>query len=351
VYWLWLLRARDQLGVLALLAACGVLAACAGGNGEEAAAPNPKPDACAEDLGDTTPALPEKELPALAFAAVQEHGDLDLYVVPKAGAPPAKIASSPKLDEYSPTWSPDGTRLAYRQNPRGEHASDIWVMNADGSGKTNLTTTPDATEWSPAWSPDGKTIAYHGPSSGAGVGDLYLMRPDGSGKRNLTNEKTLGRSNEYPTWSPDSRRITFISYGSEGNFEIWVINVDGTCRKQLTDNPAADEWPAWSPDGSRIAFMTNRDGNYEIYTMSPDGSNLVNVTNTSNLHEDFPAWTPDGRLVFTRRPERQRSERALDSDGRRSVSPAPPRLSRPRSAGCVSSGLTSLGSESSAQGG
>ena len=100
-------RVRDQLGVLALLAACGFLAACAGGNGEEAAAPNPKPDACAEDLG-TPPALPEKELPALAFAAVQKHGDLDLYVVPKAGAPAVKIASSPKLDEYSPTWSPMG---------------------------------------------------------------------------------------------------------------------------------------------------------------------------------------------------------------------------------------------------
>ena len=137
------------------------------------------------------------------------------------------------------------------------------------------------------------------------------MRPDGSGKRNLTNEKTLGRSNEYPTWSPDSQRIAFISYGSEGNFEIWVINADGTCRKQLTDNPAADEWPAWSPDGSRIAFMTNREGNYEIYTMSQDGSNPVNVTNTSDLHEDFPAWTPDGRLVFTRRPERGKEANEL----------------------------------------
>lgn len=57
--------------------------------------------------------------------------------------------------------------------------------------------------------------------------------------------------------------------------------------------------------------MTNREGNYEINTMSQDGSNPVNVTNTSDLHEDSPAWTPDGRLVFTRRPERGKEANEL----------------------------------------
>jgi hypothetical protein len=84
-------------------------------------------------------------------------------------------------------------------------------------------------------------------------------------------------------------RIAFAS-NRDGNFEIYVMNADGSGVTRLTNNPAND-WPSWSPDGKRIAFDSNRDGNFEIYVMNADGSGQTNLTN--NQAEDWgPSWSP-----------------------------------------------------------
>jgi TolB protein len=239
----------------------------------------------------------------LAYAAAAEPaGQLDLYVARGDGARPVAIASSPK-DEYTPTWSPDGSELAFRVNRPGPYAPDIWVANADGSDARNVTATPQDTEWSPAWSPNGSRIAYYFGANGAGGGDLYAMRPDGTDRTNLTDEPAGAGSNEYPSWSPDSAWIAYIHYTQEGNFEIWAMRADGSCPVNLTNDPRADEWPAWSPDGRSIAFMSDRDGIFgagDIFVMAPDGSSPVNLTRTRRVNESFPAWTPDGRIGFVR---------------------------------------------------
>jgi WD40-like Beta Propeller Repeat/Haem-binding uptake, Tiki superfamily, ChaN len=81
------------------------------------------------------------------------------------------------------------------------------------------------------------------------------------------------------------------------------MNADGSAIVNLTQSPqSSDEWPQWSPDGSAIAFRSDRDGNAEIYTMRPDGTGQVNVSR-SPLYDDFPAWTPDGRIGFQREGE------------------------------------------------
>ncbi|HUU97683.1 MAG TPA: hypothetical protein VM487_18260, partial [Phycisphaerae bacterium] len=73
-------------------------------------------------------------------------------------------------------------------------------------------------------------------------------------------------------------KIAFTT-GRDGNYEIYVMNPDGSGLTRLTSNAAIDEAPAWSPDGTEIAFQTNRDGNYEIYVMNADGSGQTNLTN------------------------------------------------------------------------
>lgn len=227
----------------------------------------------------------------LAFASERAHGtDLDVWIAWGDGSAPRKLTAL-RTDEFSPSWSPDGARIAYRVNPPRSDVGDIWVMDADGSGKRNLTRTPRTAEWSPAWSPDGTAIAYF---SNAAGGDVWVMRPDGTARRNLTGGASS--LSEYPTWSPDGTRIAFNDHRT-GNFEIFAMNADGSRQVNLTNDPASDEWPSWSPDGSRIAFRSMRDGNAEIYTVSPDGSGQVNVTR-SRGYEDFPAWTPDGRIGF-----------------------------------------------------
>ena len=89
-----------------------------------------------------------------------------------------------------------------------------------------------------------------------------------------------------PTWSPDGRQIAFASI-LDGNYNIFAINVDGTNRIRLTNNPADDERPDWSPDGRQIAIADNGEG--EIYVINADGTGLTNITNSPD-YETSPDW-------------------------------------------------------------
>ena len=84
---------------------------------------------------------------------------------------------------------------------------------------------------------------------------------------------------------------------ASGDFEIFVMNADGSDVVRLTKSTGLDARPAWSPDGKKIAFTTNRDGNYEIYVMNADGSHPRNVTSHPS-RDDYPCWHPDGRRLL-----------------------------------------------------
>jgi len=85
-------------------------------------------------------------------------------------------------------------------------------------------------------------------------------------------------------WSPDGEQIAFASY-RDGNWEIYIMNADGSDQRNVTDNPTSDGLPAWSPDGEQIAFTSEREGNFEIYLMNADGSGEIRLTN--NQADDF----------------------------------------------------------------
>ena len=242
--------------------------------------------------GGGTGAAKEGEL-VLAYAS-DPAGSLDLFVAAIGDASPRRVAGS-RRDDFSPSWSPDGRRIAYRVNPLRSDAGDIWIVRADGTGARNVTRTPRVAEWSPAFSPDGKRIAYYSSASGQG-GDVWVMRPDGTDRRNVTRN---GQLNEYPTWSPNGRNLAFNSY-RDGQFEVYRATANGSRQRNLTRNPAHDKWPAWSPNGHHIAFVSERDGRDDVFVMRADGSGVVNLTRTSALEETHPAWMPDGRLSFIR---------------------------------------------------
>ena len=97
------------------------------------------------------------------------------------------------------------------------------------------------------------------------------------------------------------RRVGQIAFTSErdGNWEIYVMNADGTGERRLTSSAGDDMLPVWSPDGSRIAFTSTRDGNGEVYVMNADGSDQTNLTNHPGA-DGGPRWSPDGtRIAFT----------------------------------------------------
>ena len=95
----------------------------------------------------------------------------------------------------------------------------------------------------------------------------------------------------YPAISPDGNSIAFSYKG-----DIFTVPSNGGIPTPLTPHKSYDYKPVWSPDGKHIAFASDRDGNFEIYLINPDGTHLQRLTNTPG-HEDFPAWSPDGKTI------------------------------------------------------
>ena len=133
-------------------------------------------------------------------------------------------------------------------------------------------------------------------SDRAGNFDIYVMNPDGTGLVRVTDDPA---EDTHPTWSPDGRSIAFVST-RDGNKEIYVVSADGGAATRLTNNAAEDFSPAWSLSVTtpRIAFVSHRDGNDEVYLMNTDGTGQTNITNNAADDND-PAWllTAAGTLI------------------------------------------------------
>jgi Tol biopolymer transport system component len=144
---------------------------------------------------------------------------------------------------------------------------------------------------------DSGLIAFTAASKEGGDLDIYTVYPDGSGLKNLTNNP---EADTTPVWSPDGKRIAFVS-ARDGNENIYVMNADGSNVTRLTDDPAMDTMPLWSPDGTKIAYTSGNlylnDTN--IYVVNVDGQNSHRVTNYAPKTIVFSqAWSPDGLYIY-----------------------------------------------------
>jgi tRNA A-37 threonylcarbamoyl transferase component Bud32/outer membrane protein assembly factor BamD (BamD/ComL family) len=117
---------------------------------------------------------------------------------------------------------------------------------------------------SPCWLPDGRMLYAGCLEDECGI---IVMQADGSNPRQVA----AGGAETNPEAAPDGRRVVFMSQ-RDGNWEIYVVNIDGSGLKRLTRDPANDGLPTWSPDGRHIAFVSDRDGAWAVWIMRPDGS-------------------------------------------------------------------------------
>jgi TolB protein len=189
-----------------------------------------------------------------------------LYTIGRGsrGARPVRASSV----IYKGVWSPAGSELIVAGQV-GAGNTEILRLSSDGRIAARMTNHP-AIDTMPSWSPDGSKLAFV--SDRTGAPQIYLMNPDGSGQRRISFQ---GSYNVNPVWSPREDRIAYAGM-VRGRFDIFTMKPDGSDVVQLTST-GHNEYPSWSPNGRQIAFQSGRGAGTAIYVINANGTNLRRI--------------------------------------------------------------------------
>lgn len=205
-------------------------------------------------------------------------------------APPAGSGKPVAFDvrqgtSFAVAVSPDGRSLAF------DLQGSLWVMPADGGTARRITDYFSGAHL-PSWSPDGTRLAYYAFREGSF--NLWTVRPDGSDARPLTQGEHDDRE---PAWSPDGSKIAFAS-DRGGAYHIWVIAAGGGTPRQLTTGARADRAPVFSPDGRTIAFASTQGGSSTIHSVPAAGGPVTLLRAAPpGARVEAPSYAPDSRLA------------------------------------------------------
>jgi TolB protein len=184
----------------------------------------------------------------------------------------------------NPAWSPDEKLIAFSAEENGN--TDIFVVDSGGNNRRKITSN-SARDTEPVFSPDGYRIAFISDRDGKPA--VYTMNSDGTGaaQRISPADGTVGDCSK-PAYSPNGRFIVF-SAGDDTKRNLYIAYSDGTNVRRLMDHPSINTDPVFNPESTRIAFTSNRTGNFAIYTMDVDGTNIQQVT-FGAANDTRPSW-------------------------------------------------------------
>lgn len=259
----------------------------------------------------------------IAYVSAGEFND-DIFLTNVSHTVSYNLSNARSRD-WHPTWSANGTQIAFNSDRDGN--PEIYIMNANGSEPQNISNNA-ALDVSPDWSPIRNEIAFI--SNRDGGFDLYIYDVDNASTRRLTIDgavksdpdwsptgqeivfwelkddiaqlKTINietgeistliaeGQNLWPAWSPTGEVIAFHS-GLDGNDDIFLYNLADASISALTTDSSNEKSVSWSPDGQQMVFMSDRDGNENLYLMNADGTRVTRLTDADE-NEHSPTWQP-----------------------------------------------------------
>lgn len=228
--------------------------------------------------------------------AAEPDGNLDLYLV-RDGDPARTIELTDTADlrERYPRLSPDGRSLVYAVDA-ADGSTDLWIMTLDERGQRRgarrLLDGPGNLSES-SWSPDGRSLLVRSDTEDRARLFLYVL---------ATGELQRFAIDAFnPSWSPDGSAIAFggVDPDDPDNANIFVMNGDGSDRRLVVDTGYDDFFPIWSPDGRRLAFTSEaHDGDFDVFVIGVDGSGLTILTRDHPGYDEAYLWGPKDDILF-----------------------------------------------------
>jgi len=249
-------------------------------------------------------------------------------------------------DAMQPHWSPHNKRIAYWFNPINAGRRDIATIPV-GGGAPVVVTKDGVSNWNPVWSPDGRYL-YFASDRGGNMNFWRVAMNEETGMVQSEPEAivTPSRYSRHLAFSRDGSRMIYVQTDDRSNIQsvqfdpgiqktigvpvaitrgdhllirpelssdgkrfvirlprrtqddLLLMNADGSNWHDLTNDKFFDRYPRWSPDGKRVAFASDRSGNYEIWTIDTEGTNLRQLTFDSSAASTFPIWNPNGKEII-----------------------------------------------------